>query len=133
RPWVAAGLGRALGRGAQSHTGAAPRPPRRHVGRAFPELDGDARARIVRATFEHAGESFVELGLWRRIAHDPGYVIGNFEVLDAALAEGRGTIAITGHVGNWELLAATVAERGYGLSVVARHVNDARFDALITR
>src|SRR5262249_56291431 len=80
---------------------------RRHVGLAFPELDGDARARIVRATFEHAGQSFVELGLWRRIARDSGYVIGNFEVLDAALAEGRGTIAITGHVGNWELLAAT--------------------------
>src|SRR5262249_1784767 len=86
----------------------------------------------VRATFEPAGQSFVELGSWRRIAHDSGYVIGNFEVLDEALGEGRGTIAITGHVGNWELLAASVAERGYGLSVVARRGNDARFDALVT-
>jgi len=132
-PPAALALGRTLGRGAHVLLGTPRQLARRHVGLAFPELDGDARARIVRATFEHAGESFVELGLWRRIAHDPGYVIGNFEVLDAALAEGRGTIAITGHVGNWELLAATVAERGYGLSVVARRVNDARFDALITR
>src|SRR5262249_32116982 len=132
-PPVALALGRALGRGAHVLLGTPRQPARRHVGLAFPELDGDARARIVRATFEHAGESFVELGLWRLIARDPGYVLGNFEVLDAALAEGRGTIAITGHVGNWELLAATVAARGYGLSVVARRVNDARFDALITR
>ena len=70
---------------------------------------------------------------WPRIARDPDYVRGNFEILDQALAGGRGVLAITGHVGNWELLAATVAARGYGVSVVARRVNDERFDALITR
>src|SRR5262249_60987734 len=81
-PPGALALGRALGRGAHVLLGTPRQLARRHVGLAFPELDGDARARIVRATFEHAGESFVELGLWRRVAHDPGYVIGNFGGLE---------------------------------------------------
>ncbi len=128
---AALGVGRALGRGAHAVLGTPRRLAREHLGVAFPELDATARDRLVRATFEHAGQSFAELGLWPTIARDPSYVQGNFEILDAALAAGRGALAITGHSGNWELLAATVAARGYGLSVVARRVHDDRFDALI--
>jgi LPS export ABC transporter protein LptC len=53
------------------------------------------------------------------------------QALDEALAGGRGAIVVTGHCGNWELLAAWVAASGYPLTVVVRRVNDARFDALI--
>jgi KDO2-lipid IV(A) lauroyltransferase len=130
---AALAVGRGLGAGAHRLLGSARRLATEHVGVAFPELDRDARARLVRATFAHAGQSFAELGLWPRIARDPDYVHGNFEVLDEALAAGRGALAITGHVGNWELLAATTAARGYAVSVVARRVNDERFNALITR
>src|SRR5262249_11054672 len=133
-PPAALAVGRALGRGAHALLGTPRRLAWKHVGMAFPELDDAAHARIVRATFEHAGQSFAELGSWRQLAQLDGYVrIDNLTALDGALAEGRGALAVTGHVGNWELLAATVAERGYGLSVVARRVNDVRFDALITR
>ena len=133
-PPAALAVGRGLGRGAYALLGTPRRLAWKHVGMAFPELDEAARARLVRATFEHAGQSFAELGSWRQLARLDGYVrIDNLAALDAALAEGRGTIAVTGHVGNWELLAATIAERGYALSVVARRVNDVRFDALITR
>src|SRR5262249_29922531 len=76
-PPAALAVGRALGGGAHALLGTPRRLALRHVGMAFPELDEAARARIVRATFEHAGQSFVELGSWRRIAHDSGYVIGN--------------------------------------------------------
>jgi Kdo2-lipid IVA lauroyltransferase/acyltransferase len=127
-------LGRALGRGAHVVLGTPRRLARAHVAIAFPELDADARRRLVRATFEHAGESFAELGLWRKLSRQSDYVeIENLAALDDALAGGRGALAITGHVGNWELLAATVSSRGYGLSVVARRVHDERFNSLITR
>jgi Kdo2-lipid IVA lauroyltransferase/acyltransferase len=133
-PPAALAVGRTLGRGAHALLGTPRRLAWKHVGMAFPELDEAARARIVRATFEHAGQSFAELGSWRQLARLDGYVrIDNLAALDGALAEGRGALAVTGHVGNWELLAATIAEHGYGLSVVARRVNDVRFDALITR
>ncbi|MCW5889823.1 MAG: lysophospholipid acyltransferase family protein [bacterium] len=105
-----------------------------HVALAFPALDAAARAALVRATFEHTGQSYAELGLARRLAAAPDYVrIDGLAELDALRGGGRGVLAITGHCGNWELLAATMAARGYPLSVVARKVNDDRFDALIRR
>jgi len=105
-----------------------------HVGIAFPELDPVARRRLVRVTFRHAGQSFAELALWPRLRRRRDYIrFEGLEAADALLAAGRGAIAVTGHTGNWELLAAALSARGYLLSVVARRVNDARFDALVVR
>jgi len=142
--WVAAAVGllpvsvaRALGRGLGAAAHAILGRPRgfalQHVALAFPELDDRARRALVRDTFRHAGESYAELAVFPKIAHDPDYVRVESAALDAALARGNGALAITGHVGNWELLAATMARRGLALTVVARKVNDPRFDALITR
>jgi KDO2-lipid IV(A) lauroyltransferase len=129
---VALGLGRALGAAAHALLATPRRLARIHVAAAFPELDPAACEAIVRSTFRHAGTSYAELAIWRKLSRDAGYVrIVGREVLDAALAEGRGCLAITGHVGNWELLAAKVASLDLPLSVVARKVNDERFDALI--
>ncbi len=127
-------LGRALGRGAHRLLGTPRKLALQHVAQALPELGERARAQLVRDTFEHTGQSFAELGLWRKLVDDPDYVrIDGLDVLDEALAEGRGAFAVTGHVGNWELLAATIVSRGYKASVVARRVNDERFNDLITR
>lgn len=131
---VALGLGRGLGRAAHAVLGTPRRLARTHVALALPELDVSARNALVRDTFRHAGESYAELALWPKLQRDPDYVrITNREVLDDSLARGGGCLVITGHVGNWELLAARVAGLGIPLSVVARTVNDARFNALITR
>jgi KDO2-lipid IV(A) lauroyltransferase len=130
---VALRLGQAIGGAA----GALLATPRRlalaHVALAFPELDGRARRALVRTTFRHAGRSYAELAVWRKLERDTDFVrIEGKDVLDAALAQGHGCLAITGHVGNWELLAARMASVGVPLTVVARKVNDDRFNALIT-
>src|SRR5262249_60222273 len=126
--------GRGLGRGANVLLGTQRRLALAHVGIAFPELSATARAQLVRATFEHAGQAFAELGLWRKLAREQDYVrFDNLHVLDDALAEGRGAFAITGHVGNWELLAASVSSRSYNPSGVARRGGDARRRAPHTR
>src|SRR5215470_7709641 len=130
---VALGIGAGLGVGAHRLLGRPRRLARRHVALALPALpDAEAQA-LVRACFRHAGMSFAELALFPRLARDEGYVtIEGLDVAHAALREGRGLIAVTGHLGNWELLAATLA-RHVPLTVVARRVNDARFQALILR
>ncbi|MFN8544164.1 MAG: lysophospholipid acyltransferase family protein [Candidatus Binatia bacterium] len=131
---VGLALGRALGAVAHALLARPRGLARRHVALAFPERSAAEVDAIVRGCFRHAGTSFAELALWRKLAVRPGYV--EAEGLDeglATLGEGRGLIAVTGHVGNWELLAATLAARGVPLTVVARRVNDARFDALILR
>jgi len=131
---VALGIGRALGQLAHRLLGAPRRLAQEHMAFALPELDAATRARHVQNVFVHAGESFCELGAWRRLRDQPEYVeLDGGEVLAGALAGGRGAIAVSGHVGNWELLAATIADRGFPLTVVARRVNDERFNALIVR
>ena len=128
------GIGRALGIAAYL---VLPRPRRlavEHLGIAFPGLDVRARRRLARSTFRHAGESFAELALWPRLAEQPEYVVvDGLAALDAAVGAGRGCIAVAAHVGNWELLAAAIAHRGYPLTVVARRVHEERFHHLIAR
>jgi KDO2-lipid IV(A) lauroyltransferase len=131
---VGLAVGRGLGDLAHRFLASPRRLARAHVAMAFPALDADARVRLVRATFRHAGASFTELALFAKIARDPDYVrLEGGPVLDAALAGGRGVIAVTGHCGNWELLAAWGAARGWPITVVVRRVTDLRFHALIVR
>jgi len=133
-PFLGLGIGRALGSAAYLVLARPRRLAVRHLAVAFPELDVRGRHRLARATFRHAGESFAELALWPRLAEQPEYVIvEGVAALDAAVAEGRGCIAVAAHVGNWELLAAAVARRGYPLTVVARRVHEERFHHLIAR
>ncbi len=49
--------------------------------------------------------------------------VGNAEqVLRDLLAEGRGIISMTAHLGNWELLAAATIAMGFEASVIARKI-----------
>ena len=126
-------LGRRLGLAAHRVLGRPRKLALEHVRLAFPELDARARRELVRETFAHAGESFLELTLWPKLQHRDDFIIAEgLDVPDAAMAAGRGCIAVTGHTGNWELLAAALGTR-YPLTVVARRVNDTRFDALVVR
>src|SRR5438874_798568 len=104
---VALAVGRGLGTAAHALLAAPRRLAVAHMGLAFPELELATRRRLVRETFRHAGQAFAELSLFEKILRRPDYVrLEGAEALDAALARGRGAIAVTGHVGNWELLAA---------------------------
>lgn len=55
------------------------------------------------------------------------------EYLKKAEALGKGTILITGHIGNWELMAAFLSMRGYRLNVIAAPLYDPRIDDWIIR
>ncbi len=44
----------------------------------------------------------------------------SIERLDREVAAGRGVIVVTGHLGNWELLAARLSHRGYRGAVIGR-------------
>ena len=55
------------------------------------------------------------------------------EHIAEALAKGRGIFFLTGHFGNWELLAATHGLAGFGLSVVVRPLDNPYLDAVIAR
>jgi lauroyl/myristoyl acyltransferase len=52
------------------------------------------------------------------------------QLLDELLAKGKGLIALSAHLGNWELGAAALAQRGYALNAVALWHPDPNLNAL---
>lgn len=53
------------------------------------------------------------------------------EKIDQLLKNGKGLLMLTGHIGNWELLAAYMAFKGYPLHVIAAPLYDPRLDKLL--
>ena len=51
--------------------------------------------------------------------------------LRAAFARGKGVIGITGHIGNFELLAAYLKSEGFEVGVIGRELYDKRLDQLL--
>ncbi|HEX9575845.1 MAG TPA: lipid A biosynthesis acyltransferase [Myxococcales bacterium] len=106
-----------------------------HLAIAFPDRDRGWRARIGRASFANLGRSALELvamqrfDLARAVHFDPG----SLETMIAAHAEGRGVVAISCHLDNWELLARRVAAEGLPVATVAREAQDPRLTALLER
>ncbi len=55
----------------------------------------------------------------------------NFEVMEAALAEGRGALVVVPHLGNWELAAQALCHRGVRCTTVAKRLYDPRLTLLV--
>ncbi len=55
------------------------------------------------------------------------------EKIDKALAKGKGVLALTGHVGNWELLGSYLAIKGYSLNVIGAPIYDSRLDKMVVK
>jgi KDO2-lipid IV(A) lauroyltransferase len=109
----------------------------RQIAAAFPELDRDEVARIAREAFAHLGRISVETALLSRIGPEEVLAlvegVDGWEIVERLLAQGRGLIVTTGHLGNWELGGAYVAARGIPIEVVARRMGNPLFDGYLTR
>jgi KDO2-lipid IV(A) lauroyltransferase len=98
-----------------------------HLALAYPELTDTERLRLGRDCFRHHGTTLGEcLHLFRR---DCGFVasvveVRGWEEIEKARAADRPILILTGHCGNWELLAAAINCRGLGMAVVARPLDE---------
>lgn len=79
---------------------------------------------LALSVFAHLGRVGAEIAVLPRIRPDLlGYVFlpdADRAVLAAAMAEGKGVLFVTGHLGNWELLAQRVVAEGYPAATLAR-------------
>ncbi|MFQ5579011.1 MAG: lysophospholipid acyltransferase family protein [Nitrospiria bacterium] len=92
--------------------------------------------KIARRNFQNLGKGLIEILNFRYLT--PRRIkslitIEGEEYLKAAEANGKGTVLITGHIGNWELMAAALSLKSYRLNVIAAPLYDPRIDALIIR
>jgi len=104
---------------------------------AFPEQTEAWIRRTTLAAYEHLGResaAILRLGKLDRQAIVDRTVPVGWDELEEALAEGKGVMLVTGHYGNWEIAAATVASRGTPIAAIVRRQGnrlvDARLDAL---
>lgn len=120
----AAGVcGRALGLAMRGRRQMVGRHQRRIQG---PDLEGRALDRAVAATFASYGRYWVEAFRLPRqdllaLGGDLFRVEGR-DLVDKALAEGKGVVIGTPHLGNWDLGAAWFAARGYRPTTVVEPI-----------
>ncbi len=89
---------------------------------------------IARQAFVNAGLNAADVV--RMETKYPGEIaslidVEGLEFFEKAYQHGRGVIAPTGHIGNFELLAAFCARNGYKTAVVGRELYDKRVDEML--
>jgi KDO2-lipid IV(A) lauroyltransferase len=101
------------------------------LARAFPEKREAERRTLARACFRHLGRVAFEAAVAERLSTAQFDAL--VEVPEAvrrlvvgAHAQGRGMVAVTGHVGHWELLGWAFVRLGIPLHVIARDTADGR-------
>jgi KDO2-lipid IV(A) lauroyltransferase len=103
---------------------------------AFPEKSSAEREAIGKASLLHLAWLAAEVATLRsyrdRIGDYVTFAPGAEARLRAAAAGGRGLLYVTGHVGNWELMAQRVAADTPS-ATIARAGNDPKLTALIGR
>jgi KDO2-lipid IV(A) lauroyltransferase len=107
-----------------------------NVRRALPSVDDAARPAFVRRVFRELGsflgEAIATLDPRRPISPLP-FLPGSREVLEDAIAEDRGVVFASAHLGPWERVAASLVAAGIPLTVVAREPYDPRLARIYRR
>lgn len=126
--------GSALGALVRSPLGIRRRTVEENLRRAFPDADPAWIEARVRETYRHLGREVVSMVRLSRLSHEEVVALTEtppWGELQAALAEGRGALLITGHYGNWEVAAAAVAARGVPIAAVVKSQRNRLVDAMV--
>jgi KDO2-lipid IV(A) lauroyltransferase len=104
-----------------------------HLGIAFPEKSEAERQAIALQMFVNLGRAAMEITAIRSYDHRLESYVGlkNGELLQEMNARGKGIVFVTGHLGNWELIARRVARAGVPNSAIAKRGDDFRLMGLI--
>lgn len=106
-----------------------------HLAVAFPEKGEAERRAIARACLRHlawlAAEVVTVGSYGDRLDEYVSFAPGAEALLRDAHARGKGIVWITGHLGNWELMARRVAGTGVPCATIAKAGHDPRITALL--
>jgi KDO2-lipid IV(A) lauroyltransferase len=95
------------------------------------QLTESERHQIGRRFFVNSGKNLVDIIRFRKQYTreiKPLITVRGLEHFDSAYRAGKGVIGITGHLGNFELLAAHISALGYEVGVIGREQSDPRID-----
>ena len=128
-------FGRAIGRALGSLAWFVARRDRRKANDnmkiAFPEWTDAQRSRTARAMFRHLGTSLFEI-VWLPNLKAGDTKFEGIERIASLIRNGRSVVVFTGHCGNWEWLAYSVAHAGFPVTVLQRERSEAGLGDFIT-
>jgi KDO2-lipid IV(A) lauroyltransferase len=99
------------------------------------EMDEARRETVAAGFFRHLGTNLMEFLLLGRLDRDEIRAWVDVEGLEhyhAAAAAGHGVLLVTGHFGNWELLAARLTTEGIPVTSLGKKQSNARADRLLS-
>lgn len=109
----------------------------RYIRAAFPEFSEQRVRAVARESYRGLGRVTIEGIL---LSKQPREKIleafsgtEGWEKLEAAVAQGRGVVLVSGHIGSWELAAAYIAARGLPIDAIAMHMANPLSDAFVRR
>ncbi|MEM7491734.1 MAG: lysophospholipid acyltransferase family protein [Pseudomonadota bacterium] len=107
----------------------------RNLRLAFPELTEDEREDIARQAWENVGRTAGELPHLPKINPYEGdrVVVTGAEHLDQVEASEQGAVFISGHLANWEIMAAVICRRPVDCLVTYRMLNNPHIDRRINK
>jgi KDO2-lipid IV(A) lauroyltransferase len=108
----------------------------RNLEMAFPSLSPEEREKIVRGVFRSLGRQLVEFCRMTRYTPENTSEWIRCEGLDhylAARAHGKGVLALTGHLGAWELSSFYHSMMGYPMGMVIRRLDNRLLDEYVNR
>jgi KDO2-lipid IV(A) lauroyltransferase len=105
------------------------------LGKAFPEKTGEELQRLGAACYRNLGRIAVEMVSLQNAEQEElsRYlkVKGQHHV-DEALEGGKGLVAVTFHIGNWELGGAYIAKLGYPINAVVQRIHNPFIDRMVS-
>jgi KDO2-lipid IV(A) lauroyltransferase len=123
-----------IGRAGHRLVGRDRRLARSNLARVYPGWSTRDVERTARRVFEEIGRNAFDFLRYPDLSEEERatlVAIEGREHLERALARGRGVVVVTGHLGCWELLAATLVREGVSLKALARPLREARLDAML--
>ena len=101
---------------------------------AFPEMPPDRREALAREQWDRTGRTFAELAVMDQLTPAGGRVeVGGMERLHALRDSGRPAVLISGHLANFEVMAAVIMASGVPCQVTYRAANNPYVDAQIRK
>ena len=99
---------------------------------AFPDMDPAERERLAVDQWEQTGRTFAELAVMDRLTPESGRIdVVGLERLHAVRDAGRPVVLVSGHLANFEVMAAVIMAAGVPCQVTYRAANNPYVDALI--
>jgi KDO2-lipid IV(A) lauroyltransferase len=104
----------------------------RQIAAAFPEISERKVREIARGSYRNLGRNVVEAALLSN--RGPQAVVDlverveGYEILETAVASGKGVIGVAAHHGNWEAFAGFLAGKGLRPEVIVRGMDNRLFE-----